>query len=394
MSNTTATADGEFKTEAPRGAGSFYRPELDAIRFVAFLLVFCHHTIPRSPSGFAVSSKLGTIFAAMANASGMGLCLFFALSAYLICELLLREKVRTGTINMRRFYIRRMLRIWPLYFLGIALGVLWDLHFGGFRKDLPWFTAYSLMVGNIYISLRGWGGIASGPAGPLWSISVEEQFYVLFPGLAKYCSERRLQVVAWTTIATANATLVYFGLRHADLDATVWTNSLVQFYMFGAGILLSLYLKGRMPSLPSTVRVLLFGCGLAAWFIAAFAFHIKTRGALATVGSLVPGYALVASGCVAMMLAFMGIREMPRWISYLGRLSYGLYVFHFLAIDEWGGLSQKLHIVPTVLNTFAAGFAGCLVLAMLSYKYFEAPFRRWKDKEAIIHTQPPESLSA
>jgi peptidoglycan/LPS O-acetylase OafA/YrhL len=320
------------------------------------------------------------------------LCLFFTLSAYLICELLLREKARTGTVSMRRFYLRRVLRIWPLYFLGIAIGVAWAAHFGGLRGDLPWFTAYLLMAGNIYTGLHGWGGISPGPAGALWSISIEEQFYLLWPGLTKFASQRQLHRIAWVLIGAANLTLLYLGLHHAEVDRTVWTNSLVQFYMFGVGILLSLYLRGRMPRMAVGWRLLLAIAALAVWFTAALVFHVKDRDALATVAVL-PGYALIAAGCAGWMMAFMGLQRVPGWIAYLGRISYGLYVFHLFAIDEWKGFASKHRLPDNPLLELLVAFAGSLLLAALSYRYFEAPFRRLKDKEAIIHSQPASPVA-
>src|ERR1019366_4208803 len=86
-----------------------YRPELDVVRFLAFLLVFIHHFFPRN--GAPAKSSL-YLLNSFANACGMGLCLFFALSAYLITELLLKERETTQVISVKNFYTRRALRIW------------------------------------------------------------------------------------------------------------------------------------------------------------------------------------------------------------------------------------------------------------------------------------------
>lgn len=89
----------------------FYRPELDALRFVAFLAVFAHHA-PNVSSRTAASA----ILIRYQLAGELGMCLFFLLSAYLITELLLREYERNGRIRQAAFYGRRILRIWPLFF--------------------------------------------------------------------------------------------------------------------------------------------------------------------------------------------------------------------------------------------------------------------------------------
>src|ERR1700722_6435581 len=89
-------------------AKRFYRPELDALRFFAFLGVLLHHG-PK-PQGFLT---------VVSDAGSFGLLMFFLLSAYLITELLFREREQTGTISWKHFFVRRALRIWPLYYAAL-----------------------------------------------------------------------------------------------------------------------------------------------------------------------------------------------------------------------------------------------------------------------------------
>ena len=96
-----------------------YRPELDVVRFLAFLLVFFFHFLPW-PS---IGQTGWRVQMALVELCAMGLCLFFTLSAYLITSILLDEREKNGVISVQKFYIRRILRIWPLYFFGIALGI-------------------------------------------------------------------------------------------------------------------------------------------------------------------------------------------------------------------------------------------------------------------------------
>src|SRR5277367_912413 len=105
----------------PGRAGRFYLPELDVLRFFAFFAVFIFHL----PEPFALKffdspGVLGTL----GRAGAFGVDLFFALSGYLITGLLIRERERSGDINMKAFYARRTLRIWPLYYFSIALAFL------------------------------------------------------------------------------------------------------------------------------------------------------------------------------------------------------------------------------------------------------------------------------
>src|SRR6201986_2178857 len=110
MPTLTAVLEAE-KTRTP--AGTFYRPGLDILRALAFLLVFVAH-------GLASHIDQPTQVGAIARAGEFGVCIFFFLSSYLITELLLREKRDTHTILIPAFYMRRILRIWPLYFAMIA----------------------------------------------------------------------------------------------------------------------------------------------------------------------------------------------------------------------------------------------------------------------------------
>src|SRR5437660_1432973 len=96
----------------------FYRPELDCLRFFAFFAVFVYHTLSGEPAYYAARHvPLATLLASAASAGRFGVDLFFLLSAFLITELLVREQEQFGKLDLRSFYLRRILRIWPLYFL-------------------------------------------------------------------------------------------------------------------------------------------------------------------------------------------------------------------------------------------------------------------------------------
>src|SRR5690349_18798650 len=115
-------------TTASASKERFYSPELDTLRFFAFLGVFIFHSAPRTPGFYAAAgcpAWLSHVLISIFGAGAYGVDLFFALSAYLITSLLLREREATGKLDVRGFYLRRILRIWPLYlsfvvFAGIA----------------------------------------------------------------------------------------------------------------------------------------------------------------------------------------------------------------------------------------------------------------------------------
>ncbi|MDE3186998.1 MAG: acyltransferase [Acidobacteriota bacterium] len=372
-----------------------YRPELDAVRFLAFLLVFVHHFLLLSPT-YATRENL-VAFAgeggwrvqlALAEACGMGLCLFFTLSAYLITSLLLDERRKYTAISVRRFYIRRALRIWPLYFLGVAIGLGFALA-SHQRNDVTGFVWYLLFAGNFYCGAFGW---LHNPMTALWSISIEEQFYLLWPWAMRWISGRGLLACAFFFIAGANITLFIFGQHHVETDVVVWTNTFVQFEMFAVGILLALARKHMAWHKPGFGLMLAF-TGPIFWFEACLTFRAKmpAGSGTATSGlSLMIAYALAALGCAAVLQGFcmIGPSHIPQWAANLGKISYGLYVYHILAIDFSHALFNSKHgFLP-----FAASVLVALLLtisaATVSYAYVETPFLRLKRRFELLHSRP------
>src|SRR5579863_9741415 len=102
-----------MQTGSETSGGRFYMPELDGLRFLAFVAVFLSHIAIFSNGDRVAKPAVVEVFNMMGR---FGIDLFFALSAYLLTSLMIREKERFGTLNVRAFYVRRMLRIWPLYF--------------------------------------------------------------------------------------------------------------------------------------------------------------------------------------------------------------------------------------------------------------------------------------
>ena len=160
-------------------ARSFYKPELDALRFFAFSWVCALHYL-RYPAGVLIDhgfpTAIAVAIASLLRAGVFGVDLFFALSSYLITELLLREKNSFGSVDVGSFYLRRILRIWPLYFLFIAIGMIPFFNPG---HALTWhYVACLLLLSGNWGVIRYWWPIPS-IVGPLWTVSIEEQFYLL-----------------------------------------------------------------------------------------------------------------------------------------------------------------------------------------------------------------------
>ena len=171
-------------------ADRFYIPALDGLRLVAFLMIFWTHTM-QGPSTDAAPPI--PLYGAFRLAGAYGVPVFFVLSAFLITRLLQMEKARDGRIDIRAFYVRRTLRIWPLYFLIVAIAVA---HWAFVVHRVPSGAVLSLatFTANWY---RGFLGPIDSFAAVLWSVSVEEQFYLVWPfliGLLSLSALRRLSV--------------------------------------------------------------------------------------------------------------------------------------------------------------------------------------------------------
>jgi peptidoglycan/LPS O-acetylase OafA/YrhL len=151
----------------PRAKPSFYRPELDVLRFFAFFSVFvCHLApVPIPASAPATKVKLLYTYALIRESGAFGMCIFFLLSAYLITELLIRERISTGSIHLGAFYIRRILRIWPLYFGAVFAGYFVGLLLSQFHLRPMWVAAFLLLAGNWYTVRNGYGPSIVDPCG-------------------------------------------------------------------------------------------------------------------------------------------------------------------------------------------------------------------------------------
>src|ERR1700688_3352464 len=186
----------------------FYRPELDVLRFFAFLGVYVVHIVDY-PIEFLeqhhVPHTLAQATMAMATGGAYGVDVFFILSAYLITELLLREKETMGHLNVPAFYLRRVLRIWPLYFLALLIAAYVPFFNPHGEFGPRYVTAFLLFMGNWSFVWFGW---ITSVAVPLWSVSVEEQFYLFWPPIVARLSRGQIIYAALGMILLANLTRV------------------------------------------------------------------------------------------------------------------------------------------------------------------------------------------
>jgi peptidoglycan/LPS O-acetylase OafA/YrhL len=185
-----------------------------------------------------------------------------------------------------------------------------------------------------------------------------------------------------------------------DLSVTVWVNSFVQFQFFSLGALLAYYLSGRVPRLGWLARCAMLTSGSALWLIASGMFEIKRPGVTRSPLSMIAGYEAAAIGTVLIFLAILGMgsKVLPGFLIYLGKISYGLYVFHetgFLVGDNVEKVIHKLSAignltvpeVPLFVLNKSIALAATIALAMLSYRFLETPFLNLKRHFTFIRSR-------
>ncbi len=368
---------------AARTQRRFYQPELDGLRFYAFLGVFVCHTLPFDGAFYRrFHLPMPWLWGAIAKSGAAGVDLFFALSAFLITSILLREREQTDGISLRHFYLRRILRIWPLYFLLIAVGVV--LAHTMASQRLPWYyvAGYLLFAGNWVHAVFG---RPESICSPLWTVSIEEQFYLLWPLLMKMLGRRGMIVAGMVTFLLATVSRIGFMLAGWS-GGFIYYGSTSRCDSLALGILLALF-ADRLPRLTRGARWLLLAGGLAGWVVSS-AWLNEQPGPVDM--RMVLGRLMVSLAAGAILYACLHSHSKlvrGAWVVQLGKISYGLYMLHLTGIlimlslfhPVWGW---------QLLATKGMGFVMTVILALVSYRWVESPFLRLKDKFATVLSRP------
>jgi peptidoglycan/LPS O-acetylase OafA/YrhL len=345
-----------------------HMPQLDGLRAVAVVAVAVSHWTPAFLAGIVPW--------------GTGVQLFFVLSGFLITGILLRSRpAATGVTlgqSLRIFYARRFLRIFPLFYGVLAAALI--LGVGPIREAWPWHVSY---LSNWYYGFHGHEDAVKDPFLHLWSLSVEEQFYLLWPLVALVAGRRSLLTILVATIAGSMACRVAVAhLAPAVVSLRYLTPNCMDALAVGGLIAHVRHYRGE-----SAVR-------RAAWWLAGIGFAgllisvvPLARLTTAAEGHRVGHTFLVIFYGAIVAWAAVGFPSLPgRFLSwaparYLGRISYGLYVYHYFAPYVVAkaapalGADVLLQSKPALLATYT-GFT--LLVAALSWHLYELPLNRLK----------------
>ncbi|MFZ0817191.1 MAG: acyltransferase [Candidatus Sulfotelmatobacter sp.] len=352
-----------------------FMPELDMLRGIAVLAVLLLH-------GFYWrygSSSFGPVSRKFMEATRFGwtgVNLFFVLSGFLITGILLDSKNKPQFY--RRFYTRRALRILPAYYaLLILLLVL--------RTSSAAFVGLSFLY---LANMTQFFGVAC-DYGPLWSLAVEEHFYILWPAVVRKVTIRQLAAVsASITVLVPLLRAASFALGYrGGLDWYTW------FVADGlaAGALLAIVLRTAITRKQVGKLCVFLMATSAALGIAGHPFGIDTRERLLGAGLQYSTINVFFAGILLLFL-LAGTSPASRYVNnsmlrFLGYLSYGLYLDHLLAfrVYDWTCRRYFPQLVPLtghfglVFLRFALAAGGAVAAAYLSRRYFEERFLRLKD---------------
>jgi peptidoglycan/LPS O-acetylase OafA/YrhL len=371
--------------------GKLHFHSLDALRFFAFFKVYLLH-IP------ALTATL-PVFAIIQRGGGIGVCFFFVLSGFLITYLLVHEKNVNGKINIKKFLIRRSLRIWPLFlmimalifFLPVDIKTLflgYNYYEGGY--DFDWRFSFTFLENyKMYIT-------DSHPKtttiNMFWTLCVEEHFYILWVFSLFFIPKKRILLFLFSSIGIAIIARFFEPMithnQHIETN-DIFTN----LDYFAIGGILGYSVANNFKKVSKLISSIPYWIkGLVIIFAVVFVFFqssIYPYNHPSISNVFRPTFIALLFTC---LLAVFIPKDSKVRISsknpltYLGKISYGLYVYHIfiivglmkifshfnLILDNWSNLSLFL----------STSFVLTIIISSLSYHYFEKPFLRLREKIA------------
>lgn len=376
---------------------NIYFPNLDSIRFIAALMVYLQHGIRPAFKLLPIQDSKWEGLITTICGGGTGVSIFFVLSGFLITYLLITENEMSGKVNLWNFYIRRVLRIWPLYFavvlfafclypvLKTILGVNQPLASNVFYH-LTFLSNFDVI--NIQKNFFGCDAMSQNIT---WSVSIEEQFYLFWPLIFTFLSKRYWKYCIMAVIVFSMA----FRIMHHTDEVVLYFHTFSVLVDLGMGGLFAMLIKEnkrvkRFFENAGTIHHVLFllaSFTIVHWYKAIFAFtyghaisHLFQAALFASV---------ISAQAITKQKSFLNLQNITVF-KKLGKYTYGIYLLHPIALTILSVLVRVLNLPDNnFISLFITGIIGyvfTLYLSKFSYRYFEKRFLTLKDKFSTIHT--------
>ncbi len=373
---------------------------LNGLRFFAALAVMITHI--ELIKGQMMFEYLYESSPLVFELGSLGVIFFFVLSGFLITYLLLSEKERTGTIQVGYFYLRRVLRIWPLYFLIVALGFFALPHLDFMKVDYFMQFKNQYTVVNLFLFVLMLPNLAFAMYNPLphigqtWSIGVEEQFYLLWPLLVKR-SKNLLRTLAIVILGLIAAKVIILLVYRAMPGSPALKVIKDVFAMF-------------------KIESMAIG-GIGAWMVFEKKYYYRLLNNYILIFSIISIFLLIYYTppfiqdavflvySVLFLLLILNVALNRRSFlllengvfRFLGNISYGIYMYHMIVIAAVLGAMKYLQLpignsLPAQLVLYTASIGFSILIAWLSYAYFEKLFLHAKARFTIVKSgEAPEN---
>jgi peptidoglycan/LPS O-acetylase OafA/YrhL len=373
-------------------SNTFFFKNLDALRFFAFLLVFQQHSLYNSFKPLeTISPFLKKVINFFFLGGGTGVQFFFVLSGFLITYLIITEIRVTKKINIFNFYLRRFLRIWPLYYATVIFSfVIYPLlkSLIGINSDLCsrplYYFTFLANFDSIHIANNCPGKDAM-TQGIVWSVSIEEQFYLIWPLLFLIFPKRFYWLIFLIVIISS----IIFRLNAEGAALYFHTFSVMGDLAIG-GLMGYLFTKEdiihKFRKIPYKINIVIYSIIFLLYFNPETLNYPLSEVFNRIIFDFFWAYIIIDQCFATTPIYNMGNFKT---ISNYGKISYGLYMLHPIAILVLDIIFRLLRIN----NEYLIFIKGILALplsiffAKISYKYLEIPFLKFKEKFSILKTR-------
>ncbi|MFY9307744.1 MAG: acyltransferase [Bacteroidia bacterium] len=365
-----------------------YFQNMDILRFIAAYMIVVLHSFfgwkryfgnpefintHTSPGAF---NKIENII----HNFTIGVDVFFIISGFLITFLLLSEYEKNGKVDVMKFYIRRAFRIWPLYFLMILVAPLLTYFL---MEQSPGYLLHFLFAGNFDIINQGTKSVATDH---LWSICIEEHFYLICPLLIAFIPVKKLPRALLTIILISILFRAYAASYIPNYGSVLYLHTLSRIDILALGSLFGYLFHQKKLEFNHSLPVRLIIYTIFILLLINVDYNECGTFFAATMKKYV--FVLIAAYWMGNFLfnpdAILSVKNF-NLLHLCGKVSYGIYMFNPVIIYLFLELYKKYNYTNFPLFILLVNVS-LVVVTALSYRFFELPFLNLKEKYAVIKT--------